>query len=223
MLVRDLVDISDPMINEMADVVREQGSRPILRGGGSNAVGDVVPSLVGSGVAPGSLFLLRFHGHGNRGVQVIGYGTGCHIYYNVLHGREMPSFEECIAARDSVSAQEGQVVGLAMSRSNISLASLELADVSRALLPMRRYLSPYGSIEFHGCQVAGGTRGARFLQHAANLMHAPCTGPRTRQHTYNAIRFSGPLLTKFPRRGSSLRRWARDLPALTSNRPTVLR
>ena len=73
MHVRDLVDITDPVIHEMADVVRAEGSRPILRGGASDAVSEVVPSIVASGVTPGTLFLLRFQGHGNRGGQVVGY------------------------------------------------------------------------------------------------------------------------------------------------------
>jgi len=217
MQVRDMVDISDPLINEMADVVRAAGSDPILRGGGSNAVGDIVPSIASSGVRPGSLVLLRFQGHGNRGTQVIGYGTGCFVYYDVIHRREVPSLEQCIAERSSVSEEDAAVVMDAMSRSAISVDSLELPDVATALRPLRDYLSPYGSIEFHGCQVGGGARGAQLLQRMADLVNAPVSAAQTRQITGNAIRFRGAILSRFPSR-ATLQQWSRRLPPLTSSR-----
>lgn len=220
MLVRDMVDISDPLINEMAEIVRQQGSNPIIRGGSSNAVGEVVPSLMQSGVRPGTLVLLRFQGHGNRGVQVIGYGTGCFVYYDVIRRVDVPSLEQCIRDRPNVSPEDNAAVMDAMSRSNISNNSLDLPEVVQALRPLRRLMSPYGSIEFHGCQVGGGVHGARFLQRMANLVQVPCTAAQTRQRTSNAIRYSGPILTKFPNR-SNLRRWARQLPLLRSTPPPL--
>jgi hypothetical protein len=216
--VRDLVDITDPLINQMADVVRAEGSNPIVRGGGSNAVADIVPSIAASGVRRGTLALLRFQGHGNRGVQVVGYGTGCHVYYDIMHQREVPPLEQCIAERASVTPEDAAVVMAAMSRSALSDSSLELPEVSAALRPLRDYLSPCGSIEFHGCQVGGGTRGARFLQRMADLANVPVTAAQTRQVTGNAIRFRGPILSKFPN-DSTLHRWARNLPPLRSSRP----
>jgi len=215
--VRDILDISDPLLMQERPILRDAGACFIEFGGGSNAVAWVVPSIARSGVEPGSLLLLRFQGHGNRGSQVIGYGTGCHVLFETVRRtpERMPSLHHC--APDQIDwsghdrdAEMAAVTGV-MSRSRISTHSLALPDVVAALRPLRNYFSPFGSIEFHGCQVGGGNEGASFLRQVSQLLGVPASGARQRQQVGNCIRFGGPVFTAYPN-GVGLRDWASSLP-----------
>lgn len=216
--VRDILDITDPLLHQERPILRDAGARVIEFGGGSNAVAWVVPAIAGSGVEPGRLLLLRFQGHGNRGSQVVGYGTGCHVLFDAVRRTpgQMPDLHRCApdqldwTGRDR--AQEVAAVMDVMSRSGISNRSLSLPDVVAALRPLRNYFSRYGSIEFHGCQVGRGTEGISFLRQITRILGVPASAAQRRQHVDNCIRFEGPVTTVYPD-GASLREWASSLPS----------
>jgi peptidoglycan hydrolase-like protein with peptidoglycan-binding domain len=91
--VRDIVDVSDPLLLQSHQILTEIGSAPISIGPSSNAVGFLAPSIVSSGVKPGMLALLRFHGHGNSGIQVVGYGHLGLVVYDVIRRQPFPGFD----------------------------------------------------------------------------------------------------------------------------------
>lgn len=209
--IRDIVDVFDPLLTESQHLTEVVGSTPIIFGGGSNSVGWVVPAIAGSGVAPRSLVLLRFHGHGNRGVQVTGYGTGCHVLFDAIRHQPaaMPPLDQCAPQQVNPTPTEMAMVQQVMSHSAISLRSLALPDVVASLTPLGNFFSPTGSIEFHGCQVAGGTVGEQFLRRIVDLFGVPAVAAQEGQTTGNAIRFRGRIRMAFPH--GDLRSWARSL------------
>jgi hypothetical protein len=212
--VRDLVDTSDSLLNQSSEVLRNGGAMPLEIGRVSNATAGVTSRVVSSGIQRGSLVLLRFHGHGNRGSQVIGYGTGCHVFFETFRPEEtMPSLHECSPAVIRPSESEAAVVGLTSRYSGLSNRSLDIPEIVDALRPLRDYFSPYGSIEFHGCHVGDGRDGRRFLRRISDLFGVPASGAHTTQQTADAIRFSGPIETAYPNSGN-LTSWARLLTSL---------
>lgn len=71
--VADCVDVFDD--DPEADDIRDVGGRPFVIGGASNGLEQMVETVVRS-TRPGSVFLLRFHGHGAPGLAGISAGTG---------------------------------------------------------------------------------------------------------------------------------------------------
>lgn len=211
--VRDWADVSDPLLYEAVQIANEQvGSTPIESGFASFAVSGVASSVEASGVGGNQLFLLRFLGHGNRGSQVIGYGTGCHVLYTVVRQEGFRGFEACVREmrEGTITDHENAVVREAMAFSGLNASSFSNPIIAASLTPLKDLLSPYGSIEFHGCQVGGGARGQRFLQAAADFFGVPCSGAERKQTTGDAVRFSGPVATACPG-AVSLKQWARGL------------
>jgi hypothetical protein len=209
--VRDLVDTSDSLLNQSSEVLRNGGATPLEIGRVSNATAGVTSRVVSSGVQRGSLVLLRFHGHGNRGNQVIGYGTGCHVFFETFRPTAtMPPLHECAPERVHPSDSEAAAVGLTSRYSGLSNRSLDIPEIVDALRPLRDYFSPCGSIEFHGCHIGEGRDGRRFLRRISDLFGVPASGAHTTQQTADAIRFSGPVETAYPNSGN-LTSWAGQL------------
>lgn len=75
----DCIDIFDrSLFNVEASDIRRVGGRTILIGGMSNGVAEAISEICRA--APlGSVFLLRFHGHGSPGVAGVSDGTGAGI------------------------------------------------------------------------------------------------------------------------------------------------
>lgn len=73
--ILDCIDIFDPSLMnlEMRDI-QKAGGDPLVIGGASNGVEQMVQMIVGA--ARGNLFLLRFHGHGAPGVAGFSFGQG---------------------------------------------------------------------------------------------------------------------------------------------------
>ncbi len=220
--VRDIVDTFDnPVGHELMAVVQQAGSTPIVFGGMSNAVSVIPSSLQASGVQPGTLALLRIQGHGNRGSQVVGYGTTVHIIFDAIRGEAVP--DSHALPRDpadvGITPEELAQAGLARSRSNISNRSLDLPEVDQAMRQLKPYFAECGSLELHGCQVGGGSQGRQFVRRLANLLGVPVSAARVRQLTSNAIRFDPPILTVCPWH-KTLSAWGQGLtPIRSSSRP----
>lgn len=68
---------------------------------------------------------------------------------------------------------------------------------------------PFGSIEFHGCNVAMGVRGERFLRRVANTLNVPATAGVRSQYGggRDSLRFEGRTRTFCPN-GIQLKDWA---------------
>jgi hypothetical protein len=213
--VRDIVDIFDPTIVQMQRVAERVGSRPIVFGGGSNALGWIVPSLAASGVRPGTLALLRILGHGNYGSQVIGYGTGCHVLFQTMRvGQPMPSLHHCAPDQVHATPEEFRQVGQVMEHSGISAWSVTNPEVIEALAPLRNYFAPYGCVEMHGCRVGGGAQGPQLLGRLAELWRVPISGARDKQRTFDAVRYHGAVTTICPDR-NDIATWAGRLEPVT--------
>jgi peptidoglycan hydrolase-like protein with peptidoglycan-binding domain len=71
----DVVDGTDPSLVALeANDIRSAGGNPIVVFGMSNGIEFVSRQIVARG-RPGNVMLLRFHGHGNRGLQNVTGGT----------------------------------------------------------------------------------------------------------------------------------------------------
>jgi hypothetical protein len=76
MRIVDCVDVFDPSLYQLeAADIRGAGGDPILIGGMCNGVEQAITNIVSS-VAPGTVFLMRFHGHGAPGVAGVSDGRG---------------------------------------------------------------------------------------------------------------------------------------------------
>lgn len=76
MKIVDCVDVFDPSLYELeAADIRRAGGNPLLIGGMSNGVEQAVTNII-SETGHGTVFLLRFHGHGAPGHAGISFGQG---------------------------------------------------------------------------------------------------------------------------------------------------
>lgn len=79
--VADCIDVFDPSLYETeARDLRDAGGTPFMIGGASNGVEQLVSDVVRS-TRPGTVFLLRFHGHGSSGLAGISSGTGAEGFH----------------------------------------------------------------------------------------------------------------------------------------------
>jgi peptidoglycan hydrolase-like protein with peptidoglycan-binding domain len=213
--VHDHVDVFDPMLRHSARVLEQAGARPAFAGGMCNGVPAMLGELRAHGAASGRLVMLRFHGHGNRGVQAISYGTVAHTLFDAILGAPVPDIHHLPPA----SAIPRNLLGAASLEalhSQISVASLSVPDIAFELSLLRPLFHPCGSVEFHGCQVGGRQVGRTMLQKFADIVGVPAVGARTRQMTSDAVRFQGQVEVACPA-GVSLRHWAKKLPATRSS------
>jgi hypothetical protein len=212
--IHDSVDIFDPVLNEAVATLQEAGARPALVGGLCNGVGALYGQLLAAGVTPGKLALLRFHGHGNRGTQVVSYGTGYHVLFDAIRHEPVRQLHRR-PYRGEFPDAEMAAVRLEIDHSQISLATLQDPNVMSQFVTLAPLFHQLGSVEFHGCQVGGGIEGERMLRRVADLLGVPATGARHKQTTGDAINFYGPVNTQVPG-GGDLRSWGRRLPEVNS-------
>lgn len=217
--VRDWADVSDPLLFEAVEAVGAVNSVPIQAQSMSFAVATIANSITASGVKRSELFLIRFLGHGNQGLQAIAYGTGCHILYNVIRRIDFQGWDQCFADYETATEYEKNTIGTAQTYSSLSERSFTDPLIISAITPLKYLLCRYGSIEFHGCQIGGGEKGKRFLQSAANFFNVPCCGAQGKQFAANAIRFRGRIEVACPQ-GKALNQWAQELTPIPISRIT---
>jgi hypothetical protein len=213
--VHDHVDIFDPMLRQSARVIEAAGARPAFSGGTCNGVAALLGELRSSGIGAGRLVVLRFHGHGNRGVQAVAYGSVAHVYFDALLGQAVPSLHHLPAVGSLSPSLLGAAAREAL-HSQISTNSLREPDILFELSLLKPLFHPSGSVEFHGCQVGGGQVGRSMLRKFADTVGVPAVGARIRQLTSDAVEFSGPVEVECPR-GLSLRQWAKNLRPIRSS------
>lgn len=201
--VHDSIDVFDPLLLQSRAVLEDAGAQASLLGGMCDGIAGFRAQLAQRRIGNGRLLLLRFHGHGNRGVQIIAHGTSAQVYFEVIRGEAMPSTAVPTPGEDDPDY-------ILMRRetlySQIGLRSLTHARVADALRSLRPLFHPAGSVEFHGCQVGGGIEGRRFLRQVADLVGVPAVAARRPQLTTNAVRYGGPIEIQMPG-GRSLARW----------------
>jgi len=172
----DSVDITD---DENLDVdYRDYGPRnkfgpnTILNYGMTNGVRNVI-NQVRSQSQSGRVVLLRFHGHGFPGHQIVSSGeSGDH--------------------RSSFDLDYG-------------------GNFWPLFASMRPIFSAFGSVEFHGCNVARGVRGTQFLRKVAQTLNVPATAGVPLQYggIRRSQRFEGRTKTFCPN-DLTIREWARQ-------------
>ena len=180
--IADCIDVFDQTLYErQAQVVVQTGSEPLFMGGMSNGLAQAAVDLA----SLRGVFLLRFIGHGCPGVQGLGIGKGGWIEYK--DDKEIRH----IFAGERSRLQPGTARG-------------------QGWIGLRGVFGPYASVELHGCHVAAGHTGRRFVSDLANLLNVPVTAAEESQH--QAVRFDGPTFTGWPL-GTSRSSWCQGLPA----------
>lgn len=212
--VHDSVDVFDPAMNKEVEALKAGGAQPGVVGGMCNGVAQLQGLLAFAGVKPGKLVLLRLQGHGNRGKQVLSYGTGHHLIFDAIRRQPVPEIRRPPEYYNFPEA-EVSATRLEMHYSGLSLNSLADPAVAHEFVRIAPYFHPFGSVEFHGCQVGGGADGERFLQRVADLLRVPAVGALHKQYMEQPIRYHGPARVRCP--GSEdLRTWAKKLPEIRS-------
>ena len=205
--VHDVIDITDPELLLDLGVIERYNDHPIVFGGMSNAVEQMV-NLVISRTPNGSLVLLRFDGHGNQGIQVIGVGRG----WIDIFGTQRPHNER------NIPDAQIELYRNTIRYSSVSGSQKNLRYVRDFLSRLRPCFSPYGSIEFHGCRIALGAEGRSFMQEVSDIVGVPATGSLISQDVGTVQRFMGTTFTGCPN-GVSLKDWSGSLPELNVSLP----
>ena len=169
------------------------GCRPVVVGAMSNGVEQAVNQILQHVGSSSNLILLRFHGHGNVGVQGISFGT-----------------------RAFVDNQGNDVFIEADNRSSIE--SDNIKKITHILKRLHSIFGVYSSVQMHGCSVAGprGSKGEKLLKELANIWEVPVSAGRWSQYDGNIVntfKFEGPVFTAFPH-GKNLKTWSAGLPQL---------
>jgi hypothetical protein len=185
--VVDCVDVFDPKIlAQRVSVLERQDSHPLLVGGMQRGIQTIIDALDEYG---GNLCLLRIVGHGAPGKQAVSLGAGGFREVNPHTGK-----------KEFVPLQ-GPFEGVGLGTS----AHIEL------VAPITRHLGPYGHLELHGCRVAQGEHGHRFLTMMARRLGVPVTAGIAKQPMSSAFRIVGHAVTAVPG-GHTLGSWCASRP-----------
>jgi peptidoglycan hydrolase-like protein with peptidoglycan-binding domain len=197
--VKDVIDVTDPDLAYDEVITRKYNPNPIIIGGMSNAVEHVINLIVNS-TPNGSLLLIRFDGHGNAGVQGVGIGT-TDIVLTAIYGKNKPSNMKDIDERNTE-----------LFRNTIIFSTISVKNL-KFLARLRPCFSPYGSIEFHGCEVAKYEKGRSFMKEVSKITGVPASGSLYTQQVGQIRRFIGQTYTGCPN-GLSLKEWSAALPSI---------
>ena len=180
--VVNAVDVMDPLLlrkNVPSDLI-DVGGNPVLTGGMSGGVRAVVDGVAARCSGAGSLLLLRFIGHGSKGLM--GVSTGIGGYYD----------------------EKGQPVSFRSAQNQASITTKNLGTVGPILRRLRYYLSPAGCVELHGCGVAQQADGALLLQRLTDLWTVPVSAGLGSQRVgglSKTLRMEGRVVTRYPGAG----------------------
>jgi hypothetical protein len=175
----DCIDVFDEnLYNKQAQTVVRSGGEPIMLGGMSNGL-EQAALEIGSAR---SIFLLRFIGHGCPGIQGVTIGRG--------------GFTENVG---------GQVKSDKKVYDHSSLYFLNAPGAGASGL--KKIFGPYSSVELHGCHVAAGPVGHKFIRDLAMSLQVPVSAGTNSQRS--ALRFDGPTYTAYPQ---SREAWCASLP-----------
>jgi peptidoglycan hydrolase-like protein with peptidoglycan-binding domain len=177
----DCIDVFDEVLyNSQAKAVVDSGGNPLMVGGMSNGLQQVATSIGSARL----IFLLRFIGHGCAGVQGVSIGRGGWIEQNGPHGKPLVHF-------------------FGDERSKFKVKETGRVDA----LGLKQIFGPLSSVEMHGCHVASGAVGHKFIGDMAKTLGVPVTAGVLSQRS--ALRFDGPTFTAYPSGKDS---WCASLP-----------
>ncbi|MBL8234257.1 MAG: peptidoglycan-binding protein, partial [Bryobacterales bacterium] len=154
----EAVDVTDPMLTETAvPELQKQKANPIMLGGTSNGV-DQLMRLIGlEARGMGSVLLLRFHAHGGPGLVAVSHGTR-KISPGIDPNHELTVLNEITVGK--------------------------LRPVLESIAPI---FANFGFVEFHACKVAQGGKGEKFLETLADIWRVPVTAPLSSQSATHAV------------------------------------
>jgi hypothetical protein len=182
--VIDAVDATDiAVLRADEPYLRDGHSRVEVTYGMSGGARSLVHRLVSS-TAPGSVSLLRLHGHGHAGHMGVSVGNEPAVDYS---------------GPRPVSYGSG-MFGAGQFKNPVAVATYR---------QLGAIMAASGSIELHGCNVAMHRLGRDLLSALARTCRVPVTAAFQLQYGEDgASRLEGPTLTCFPD-GEGLRSWAR--------------
>ena len=183
----DCVDVLDPKIyDQRVSALRDVGAQPILTGGMQRGIQSLLSRLNSVG---GEICLLRISGHGGSGEQHISFGGGGYITLDPRTGKRTKHY------------WQGPFDGVGLRTE----AQLEL------FAPVRHHLGAFGIIELHGCKVASGLHGRRFVKLCARKLGVPVSASSGSQNMMQPFSLTGRVVTMYPDDGG-LAAWCARLP-----------
>lgn len=166
--VVDAVDVTDPSLLETVVPEVSRWLDPIVLGGMSNGVEQLVGEVRARVRGERTLMTLRLHGHGAPGLAAVSHGS-----------RRVSPGVDPFAAQSVIST-------------HILPA---LTPLLRRLAPLFHDL---GFVELHSCRVAEGATGASFVRRLAEALGAPTRAAISRQAASDVFTLTGPTFTGFP-------------------------
>jgi len=149
--VIDSIDVTDPTLLDFVVPEVSKWNDPIVIGGMSNGVAQLVTEVRARARGEKSLLMLRLHGHGSPGLIALSHGSR-----RVSPGID-PFLAQSIIATQLLPA---------------------LTPLLRQITPLMHDL---GFLEFHSCRVAEGPAGQSFVTKLADIMQCPVRAALSKQ------------------------------------------
>lgn len=200
----DVIDICHPQVLQILELDMIHNKRPMALGCMSNAVNPIINRIIFEN-KPGSVVLLRFVGHGSQAVQAVGLGRGWQETFGTNKKLKL-------------NADQQEMYKNVFRYSSISGSKGGLRYIKESLTRLVSIFSPYGSIEFRGCNIANGSGGREFIDEVAEITGVPVTAGLGGQSMKKMPRFTGQTYSAFPGR-SNLHNWSAKLPAFNMSLP----
>ena len=170
--VIDAIDVTDPTVAEDVVPPISKWTDPIVLGGMSNGVAQLVTDIRARVRGKNSLMMLRLHGHGSPGLIAISHGSR----------RVSPGINPTLA----------QTV--------ISMELLPtLTPLLQQIAPL---MNNFGFVELHSCRVGEGAGGENFVRRLAQTFRAPVRAGVSKQHTTDVFTLTGNTFSGFPDGGA---------------------
>jgi peptidoglycan hydrolase-like protein with peptidoglycan-binding domain len=166
--VIDSVDVTDPVLLDIVVPEVSKWNDPIVIGGMSNGIAQLVTEVRARAQGDNSILLLRLHGHGSPGLIALSHGSR----------RVSPGIDPILA------------------QSIINSALLPV--VSPLLQQITPLMHNLGFIEFHSCRVAEGGGGINFVTRLANIVRVPVRAAQSKQPAETVFTLVGSTFNGMP-------------------------
>jgi peptidoglycan hydrolase-like protein with peptidoglycan-binding domain len=212
-IVKDTLDIATPEALDCLEQMKKNNINPIVIGAMSNSIAQLITNII-QDTPRKKLVLLRFYGHGGAGFQNMGTGKE-RLVIGDIYGVSV-TYDGIQTVIQQGSSQSAQLYTNTIRYSTINLQNLEY--IKEILQRLKPYFHPYGSIEFHGCQVGRGVDGKSFLNQIADIVGVPASASVISQYVVLVQKFMGAVTTGCPN-GSTLKEWSLNLPPYNESLP----
>jgi hypothetical protein len=160
--VVDAIDVTDPSLLEQVVPEVSKWTEPIVLGGLSNGVEQLVQEVRARVRGERTLLMLRLHGHGAPGLAAVSHGSR-HVSPGI----------------DPIAAQS--IIALALMPT--------LLPLLQRLEPL---FHDFGFVELHSCRVGLGATGATFVRRFADAVQAPVRAALSRQQAPQVFTLTAP-------------------------------